>query len=216
MTRRALGAVLAGGAGTRLGGAKARVELGGRPLISYPQAAVEAAGLEPVVVAKRSSDLPALGCRVIHEPEEPRHPLCGIVAALHDAGGRPVVAVGCDMPFLAPALLAWLGSAAAPPLADGDPPLPAATLEQLIVPSPGGALQPFPARYGPGLLPALERALAEESPLRATIESLAPRLLTAGELAAFGDPERLCFNVNAPEDLERARRLLNHRTATDR
>ena len=39
----ALIAILAGGRGTRLGGDKARAELAGRPLISYPLAAAAAA-----------------------------------------------------------------------------------------------------------------------------------------------------------------------------
>lgn len=187
-----LGAVLAGGRGSRIGGAKALVELAGGPLISYPLAAVEKAGLEPVVVAKADSELPPLNCRVIREPELPRHPLCGIVAALEYASGRPLVAVGCDMPFTAAGLLAWLGSAPEP----------------LVVPSLGDRLQPLPARYDGALLPALEEALAEGRALRATLESLRPRTIAEAELARFGNPERLCFNVNTPADVEQAERML--------
>jgi molybdopterin-guanine dinucleotide biosynthesis protein A len=186
-----LGAVLAGGRGSRIGGAKALVELAGRPLISYPLAAVEAAGLEPVVVAKPDSELPPLRCRVIREPAGPRHPLCGIVAALRRAGGRPLVAVGCDMPFAAP-LLAPL--AAAP--------------EPLVAASIGDRLQPLPARYSDALLPALEAALREERALRPTLESLRPRTIAETELARLGDPRRLCLNVNTAADLARAERML--------
>lgn len=188
----ALGAVLAGGLGSRLGGEKALAELGGEPLVAWPLAAVAAAGLEPVVVAKPGTELPPLGCRVLREPAEPRHPLCGIVAALREAGGRPVVAVACDMPFVAPALLAAL----------------AAAEEPLVVPELGGETHPLLARYGPELLPELEAALAREEPLRRTVESLAPRLLGEQELARFGDPELLLFNVNDEADLERAEELL--------
>jgi CTP:molybdopterin cytidylyltransferase MocA len=42
---RPLGAVLAGGRGSRIGGGKPTIELAGRPLISYRLAAIEAAGL---------------------------------------------------------------------------------------------------------------------------------------------------------------------------
>lgn len=52
-----LGAVLAGGRGSRLGGAKPTADLAGRPLISYPLAALAAAGIEPFVVAKPSTNL---------------------------------------------------------------------------------------------------------------------------------------------------------------
>ncbi|HET9153212.1 MAG TPA: NTP transferase domain-containing protein, partial [Solirubrobacterales bacterium] len=55
---RALGVVLAGGRGSRLGGGKAGIELAQRPLISYPLAAIEAAGLEAVVVTKPAEGPP--------------------------------------------------------------------------------------------------------------------------------------------------------------
>jgi molybdopterin-guanine dinucleotide biosynthesis protein A len=187
-----VGAVLAGGRGSRLGGEKALIELAGRPLIERPLAAVEAAGLEAVVVAKRATKMPTLAAPVIREPDRPRHPLCGIVAALRHAGERPLVVVGCDMPFVSAALLAWLAS------------IP----EPLAVPSIDGRLQPLPGRYGQGLLPTAEAALAAEAPLQRTVESLRPRLIGEEELARFGDPRQLVFNVNTRADIERAERLL--------
>jgi molybdopterin-guanine dinucleotide biosynthesis protein A len=188
----AVGAILAGGAGRRIGGAKATLELAGRPLISYPLAAMEEAELEPVVVAKRDSKLPPLGRPVIREPDRPQHPLCGVIAALEYAEGRPVVVVGCDMPFASPGLLAWLGSAPEP----------------LVVPSVHDRLQPLLARYGHELAPTLEAALANAQAMQCTVESLRPRVVAEEELTRFGDPWRLCFNVNTPADLEQARRLI--------
>lgn len=188
----AVGAILAGGRGSRLGGAKALAELAGRPLISYPLAAVEEAGLEPLVVAKPDSGLPPLACRTIREPPRPRHPLCGIVAALREAGGRPLVVLGCDMPFVTPGLLAWLASFPEP----------------LAVPVVGGEPQPLLARYDPKLLPALEAALARAEPLRDTVRSLRPLAIPERDLARFGEPRRLCLNVNTAADVERAERLL--------
>jgi molybdenum cofactor guanylyltransferase len=187
-----VGAVLAGGRGSRIGGAKALAELAGRPLISYPLAAVEEAGLEPLVVAKPDSELPPLGCRLFREPAQPRHPLCGILAALRHAGERPLVTVGCDMPFAGAGLLAWLGS------------IP----EPLAVPTIRGEPQPLLARYDGELLPALEAALERAEPLRRTVGALRPRLISEAELARFGDPRRLCFNVNTGADLEQAERML--------
>jgi molybdopterin-guanine dinucleotide biosynthesis protein A len=187
----AIGVVLAGGRGSRLGGAKATVELAGKPLIAYPITAFAEAGMEPIVVAKSSSELPPLPCRFVREPEEPRHPLAGVVAALQEVEG-PLIAVACDMPFLAPALLSHLATAAEP----------------LALPELGGELHPFPGRYEASLLPALEDALAAEEPVRRSLERLAPRRLGAEELGRFGSPERLLFNVNTPADLEQARRLL--------
>jgi molybdopterin-guanine dinucleotide biosynthesis protein A len=187
-------AVLAGGMAARMGAAKAAVELCGRPLISYPLAAAREAGLEPVVVAKRASELPALRERVIHEPDRPHHPLCGIVAALRERE-TAVVAVGCDMPFVSGALLRRIAGGAGGPGG-----ALAARLD--------GRLQPLPARYTPADLPLLEDALAGERSLRSTLARLSPGVLDERELRDLGVPERLCFSVNDERDLLRARRWL--------
>lgn len=186
------GLLLAAGAGRRLGRPKALVELGGRPLIAHPLAHLAEAGIEAAVVAKPDSRLPPLDCAVIEEPAEPRHPLCGIVAAMRHAPGRPLVAIACDMPFAGPGLLGLL----------------AEMEEPLVVCAVGTEPQPLPGRFVPALLPALEDALERREPLRRTVESLRPRLLGGEELERFGDPARLCFNVNSQADLERARAML--------
>lgn len=186
-----VGAVLAGGLGRRIGGAKATVELAGRPLVEHAVAAVEAAGLEPVVVSKPETHLPPLRCRTLSEPLRPRHPACGLVEALREAAGRPLVAIACDMPFVSAGLLGWL--AAAP--------------EPLIAIELNGELEPFPGRYDSAHLADLEAALAAGEPLRRTLARLDPRRLDAAEIARFGPVERLTFNVNTPADLARAERI---------
>jgi molybdopterin-guanine dinucleotide biosynthesis protein A len=206
----AIVAVLAGGSGERIGGAKPTRELAGRPLIDYPLAAARAAGLRAVVVAKRDTELPdGLAEPLVLEPDEPRHPLCGALAALEHATlehaaleraaqGSPeaaVVLVGCDMPFLTGALLAWL----------------AAALELAILLEADGRPQPLPARCSAAHAPLLREALAAQAPLRETFKSLAPSIVEERALAHFGDPRRLCFSVNSAEDLAMAERWLAER-----
>ena len=92
--RAAIVAVLAGGRGSRLGGDKAAGRAGRAGADQYPLAAAREAGLEAIVVAKRSSRLPSLAGRVRYEPELPEHPLCGIGAGAastpaNGARGRP-------------------------------------------------------------------------------------------------------------------------------
>jgi molybdopterin-guanine dinucleotide biosynthesis protein A len=187
-----LAAVLAGGRGVRMGEPKAGARLGGRALIEHPLAALRAAGLETVVVAKRASRLPPLEVAVWTEPDEPVHPLCGVLRALEGADGRPVLAVACDMPFLAPALLRRLAAATAP----------------LVVPQAGGRLHPLLGRYSPELAGPLREALERGAALQDAVRGLRPRLLDERALRRFGDPERLLFNVNDRADLARARHLL--------
>ncbi len=170
---------------------KATIELGGRPLIDYPLAALAAAEVEAVVVAKRRSELPPVEAAVWIEPPEPSHPLSGILAALRRSA-RPVLAVGCDMPFLSPELLSWLAV------------LPG----RLVVATVGGRLEPLLARYDHSLESTLARALSRGDSLRRALAGLDGRVVTEEEIARFGDPERLLFNVNTPEDLALAEAML--------
>lgn len=186
-----LAAVLAGGAGRRIGGAKPVTPLGGRPLIAYPVAAATAASLEVVVVAKYDSGLPPLDCPIVIEPALPRHPLTGILAALEYAAARPVLALACDMPFLTAPLLSWLAG------------LPGAAVVEI-----DGRLQPLLARYLPVNGPLFEQALADQLSLTAVVEQIAPTRIDAATIARFGDPSRLCFNVNNDADLALAERWL--------
>lgn len=193
---RSILAVLAGGHGRRLGGAKASVVLAGHPLIYYPLWAARTAGLDTVVVAKPATSLPAGSGRVVYDSEQVHHPLSGLLAALEFldrecSGVTSAVVVACDMPFLEPLLLRWL-----------------AELQEPCVVGLEGAPQPLLGRYGTAQIPILRRALGEERSLRETVAELAPRMIDVQKLTAFGSPSRLCFNVNDSADLRQAEEWL--------
>ena len=190
----AIVAILAGGRSTRMGRPKALVELAGRPLVEYPIAAARSVDLEPWVIAKPDSELPPLDCRLLAEPAQPLHPLCGVSPPSEAAAPKPVVAVAADMPFVEDKLLAWLAS----------------HLGTTVV-SAQGRLQPLLARYDPTDLPALEAALEREASARDAVAGLDPRVVPEEDLRRFGDPARLCFNVNTPADLELAEQLASVR-----
>jgi molybdenum cofactor guanylyltransferase len=191
-TQLPIGVVLAGGAGRRMGGAKATVELRGAPLLGYPVAALQAVLPEVVVVAKPDTELPPLpGVPIWTEPGEPRHPLTGIVHALEFAGGRAVLVCAGDLPFASAALVRELAAADAGGAC-------------AVVPRAGGRLQPLFARYEPGALAPLRAALGEAELGRLTdvVAALGVRVLEVGDERAF-------FNVNVPEDLLTAAALMD-------
>ncbi|MBK8294971.1 MAG: molybdenum cofactor guanylyltransferase [Solirubrobacterales bacterium] len=185
-------AVLAGGAGSRLGGDKALVQLGGRMLVEYPVEALREAGLSPFVVTKASHPVDLPGVETVIEPPTPQHPLLGIVTALEAAEGGPVLVVACDLPLLPPDLLRWIADQS------GDP----------VVPFVAGQLQPLVARYGPDSLEVLEDGLTSGRSMKATVMDLDPVIVRAPELDRFGDPDRIFHNVNSRTDLEWAEGLL--------
>jgi len=180
--------VLAGGRGSRLGGAKPAAPLAGRPLIEHVLDAVRAGGLEPVVLAKPGTALPPLACRVVLEPPRPLHPLCGILAGLRAIDEPGAVVCPTDMPFLEGALLAWL----------------AARPEPLVVVRFGGRTHPLLGRYARALEPALAALLRAEPAMRDVVRELGARVVEEDELRRFGDPARMLADLNTPAALARA------------
>jgi molybdopterin-guanine dinucleotide biosynthesis protein A len=184
-----LGVVLAGGRGRRLGGGKAVAQLCGRPMISYPLAALEAVLPEVVVLAKADTELPSLPSHTTQwsESEPLQHPLVGLRTALELAAGRTVLVCAVDLPLVSPALVRRLAF-------DEPESVPA------VVTGHAGAIQPLLGRYSAQALEPL-RAADPEIPLRRAVGALEPQLLEVG------DPLEL-FNVNTPADLARAAALL--------
>lgn len=231
------GAVLAGGHGSRLGGAKPTADLAGRPLISYPLGALIAAGIEPFVVAKPSSDPrgrplarqtdfkttaaggPDQRTTAVGAPGQGRTPpgAPGERTTAIALGEIEVVPEPAEPTHPLVGIIAALRHAGRPLVVLGCdfPFAPPALLralaeapEPLVVPAPGGEPQPLMARWSPELLPRLETALDREEPLRRTVAALSPSLLDDTELARFGDPARAFFNVNTLADLRAATELL--------
>ena len=183
------GAVLAGGSGRRMGRAsKPASLLGGRPLVTYPLQALAAVCERVAVVCKAGTKLPELaGAERWDEPDEPRHPLTGIVHALERAGG-PVLVCAADMPFVTADACRTLLQAAG-----GGGGRPA------VVAASEGVLQPVFGLYAPTALEPL-RSAEPDAALTAAVEGLDPVRVAL--------PPGLVRCVNTPEELAEAEALL--------
>lgn len=184
-----VGIVLAGGASTRMGRDKARIELGGETLAaSAARRLVEVCSEVALADAGRGllPGLPSL-------PDGPgQGPAAGLLGAALSFPGRPLLALACDLPRVPVPLLAELA-------------LPGEGVDW-AVPRRETGIEPLCALWGPRALDRLaarvERgrhalwSLAEE-------DGLAVRWLEGDLLASFGDPGEMFLNVNTPEDLER-------------
>lgn len=121
-----------------------------------------------------------------------RASLVGIHAALSRAGGD-VIVVAWDMPFVPAALLEELATR----LKRG---------VTAVIPFGPGGPEPVCAAYSVSALPHVDR-LARSDALRlsALIDEL-PNVahIPLAEVARFGDPDVIFFNVNSPDDRKRA------------
>lgn len=188
-----IGVVLAGGRGRRMGGAKAMVELRGKPLISYALEEMAAALGDLAVLAKADTELPSLpGTTVWVEPQSHPHPLVGIRQALALAVGRAVLVCAADLPLVTAELLRRLASAAG----HGAP---------AVIASAQGRPQPLLGRYEPAALELLpDPEAAGDRPLMEAVTAIGPRLLEVTDA-------RTLFNVNTPDDLLQAAAMLDRR-----
>jgi molybdopterin-guanine dinucleotide biosynthesis protein A len=185
-----IGALLAGGSGSRLGRAsKPAAPLAGTALAAYPARALAEVCDRVAVVCKRDTELPPLpGTERWDEPDEPRHPLTGIVHALERAEG-PVLVCAADMPFVTSDALRTLLQAAG---SGGHAPAVVAVAD--------GVMQPVLGLYAPAALDIL-RAAPADAPLTETVESLDPTRVAL--------PPTLVRSVDTPEDLAEAEALLS-------
>src|SRR4051794_2243050 len=180
---RPIGVLLAGGRGRRLGGDKASVNLAGRPLAQWSLDALGAVLDEVVVACRLDTQIPPLvGVKEAWvEPEGARGPLVGLVSALREARGRPIIACSVSLPLVTPAAVRALVQADL----DGRPG---------AVPIVDGRLEPLLARWQPEALRVLA-GFAPEVPLAVATAALGPLQVRMDSRDAG------LMRVCAPEDL---------------
>jgi molybdopterin-guanine dinucleotide biosynthesis protein A len=191
--------IMAGGRGTRLGGArKALVTVGGRtilerildqlgPLADERLALVQDAGLPEVE-----------GLRVVVDERPYAGPLPAMAHGLPVASGDVCLLVAGDMPFVSHAAFAYLLQ------------LQADEAAAVVVPYIDGHIESMHAVFRRrDLLDALETAQREgEQRLFKVFEWLKPRLVEEAELRGLDPDLRSLFNVNSPEELALAEQLV--------
>ena len=199
----ALAAILCGGRASRMGTDKALVTLGGLPLVERVRAQVQ--GLVGRVVAVGgSSAVSRLGFDMVPDRYPGANSMGGIATALGYAReccgeGSWVLALACDLPFLEPRLLAHLAD-----LRSG---------HDVVVPRVAAGYEPLCALYRTTCLPTMEELIHQDHLRIITVfDRVRTREVEETELRRF-DPGLCSFiNLNRPEDLERARQLVELET----
>jgi molybdopterin-guanine dinucleotide biosynthesis protein A len=189
--------VVAGGAASRYGGSpKGLFEVGGRRILDrVVESLARATGAPPAIIANApdaASWRPDLV--VVPDVVPGQGALGGILTAVERFA--PVVCLAWDMPFVPAGLLAALAAR----LDGADAALPESDSRR--------GVEPLCAAYGSACSPAIRAAL-ERGEARAVGFHPYVRVarLPREDVLQYGDPDVLFFNVNTPDDLERAERL---------
>ena len=206
------GVVLAGGSSSRLGRSKPLVVLGGQLVLARVKAVLERVCQEIILVVAPDQDdaTPdtgvALGMHVVADRLSSAGPLAGIEAGLKATGTPLAFVVAADHPFLSSRLIAGMAE-----LATAGP-------FDAVVPSTNGRLNPLHAVYAPAAwLPLVSAGLdagrrSIYDLINVAIESGSPRvrLLDDTGLASYDPDGRSLFDIDTPDSLVEARRMLGH------
>jgi molybdopterin-guanine dinucleotide biosynthesis protein A len=187
------GVIQAGGRSVRMGGRpKALIEVGGRSIIERVLAALIPAVDEVLVVTNTPELYAFLGLPMVGDVYPDHGSLGGIYSGLKAAAGQAALTVACDMPFLHPEIVKLVAERAG----EGD----------VVIPRVGRQLETMHAAYGKACLPHIEARL-EAGRLKIVdfFDKVRVVEIAEADVARFRDPQIAFMNVNAPDELERAR-----------
>jgi molybdopterin-guanine dinucleotide biosynthesis protein A len=178
-----------------MGSDKGLLRIGSRRLIDVVLEAIRPLLPEVVIVANDPTAYEGLGVPVVSDRISEKGPLGGIHAALCASHFPHTFCVACDMPLVNPAVVSHLCALA--PAYDA------------VVPEWEAGCEPLHAVYGQSCLPHVERMVREDR-LRvdALFSAVRVRRVDADELRPLDPLLRSFMNVNTPDDLEVARRIL--------
>jgi molybdopterin-guanine dinucleotide biosynthesis protein A len=185
------GTLVAGGQASRLHGlAKGLLQLEGEPIVARSLRLFRQLFSTAVVVANDATPYAAFGAPVVPDVIAGKGAPSGLHTALTAARTEWVFTAACDMPFLAPAPIAWL----------------AARREgaRAVVVMWHGQIEPLHAFWSRACLPLVDRMLREGDPSMWMIATAVGAKLVPEEEWRLVDPDGRAFaNVNTPEDAVR-------------
>lgn len=183
--------VLAGGKSSRMGRPKALLPFAGEPLLLHITRVLGGWFSDVVVVAAPGQQLPSLPVRLVHDVIAHQGPTGGLYYGLQAAANEVSFVCSCDLPFLNFSLIAHLASR----LSGYD----------AVVPEWENRLQPLHALYRKSVVPLLQEQL-NRGELRVSdfCEKARTRIVTTDELRQFDPEGSSFFNLNTPEDYQKA------------
>jgi molybdenum cofactor guanylyltransferase len=189
---RLTGAILAGGFSRRLGQDKVALRLGGKPLALWVNEALAPLVATSWLITNQPLAHQSLGLPLMTDLRPFQGPAGGLITALFYARTPWVLAAAVDNPFLAPALLGALAARASH-----------TSRPAVVCRSPRG-LEPFPGLYAVRLLPALQNFLQTDRRPTRFLDACRPQVVSETEVLALDPEGRSFFNLNTPQDLQRA------------
>lgn len=196
LSSKVTGIILAGGTSSRLGENKALIDVEGMPLVERVNRRLHSVVDKVILVTNTPELFGFLNLPMVGDIYTGLGTLGGVHAGLHAIQDPYGLVVGCDMPFLNPALLRYL--------------IESSVGYDVVMPRINDHHEPLHALYARRCLPTIERGIAAgERRVLLALAGLNIRYIPEVEIVSH-DPDRLSFfNINTPEELAYARALLS-------
>jgi len=190
------GIILAGGKNARMGAEKALLRVGPNFIIEHISAALRIVAEEIIVVTSEPDKYARFGDRTVKDIMAGHGPLGGIHAGLACAGQPLALVTACDIPFVSAGLAALLINNAAG--------------YDAVVPFYHGYAEPLFALYRKSCLGVIEELLNNNrNKITGFYQQVKVNFLNEQKLLeAETDLDRIFFNVNTPEDLKKAQKMV--------
>jgi len=179
-----------------MGADKNSLVLGDRTLLEAAVDRVSPLVAEVIVVVGEAPRGPVRSARIVTDVEPGIGPLMGLYSGLQACTSPRALLVAPDMPFPPRELLATLARVG--------------RCHDIAAARLRGRVEPLCAVYSRAILPVVERCLTRgERSFHALYEepSLRVLYLDDAQLARWGDPDVMFWNINTVHDFEEARRL---------
>ena len=191
------GVLLAGGNSRRMGEDKRYLVVGEQTLLERGLAVLRSLFQQVLVVIAQDSPPLDIDARVVRDLLPDCGSLGGLYSGLTEATTPYIFVVACDMPFLAPEVIAQFTSRRA--------------TADIVMAKLAGRLHPMHALYGKRCLPVVEQMIrARQLKIQDMVShaSLRVHYVTEVDLLTIDPSGRSFHNVNTPADLAVARSLL--------
>lgn len=188
-------AILAGGESRRMGRDKALAPLAGKPVAAHVIESLKPLADDIFIVANDYATYGRFGLPVRADHFGFRASLVGVYSALASAAEEYCFVTACDLPFADPALVKYMAGLAAG--------------YDAVVPVSHRGREPLHAFYAKSCLEKMRAGIeGGDLAIRHALSALEVRDVTTEEMESICDPATVFLNINSPDDLKEAGRLL--------
>jgi molybdopterin-guanine dinucleotide biosynthesis protein A len=200
MNNQITGVILAGGRNSRLPGEKkAFRKIGGKMIIDRIYQELRSVVDEIIIVTNEPGEFSKLDGMIVSDINPSRCALAGVHAGIYYATHDKVFISACDTPFIKKDIVEYILS-----FADGE--------NDVVIPEGEGGLEALLAVYSKACLPLIEKNLKDKVfMIKKFYKKNRVKKIPLEKLKELDPLMESFFNVNTPEDIEKANMMVNKR-----